>query len=352
MRMDRHSDSLTKAVSSTSVPDWKLRTALTAGVILLLGWGAMALWFQRPGGWPLTTPALVVWIVAGGVGVRGVWRWQRRALVVFFAAVVALFAWWQTVQPLQQRAWADDVARVLQARVTGDRVVLDNVRDFDWRSDRDYTARWQRREYDLNHLASADLILSYWMGPSIAHTLVSFGFDDGRHVVFSLEIRKERGEAFSAVGGFFRDFEQVLIAAEERDIVYVRSNVRGEDVYLYRLNIPKPRLRLLFLEYVDAANALERTPRFYNTLTSNCTTVVFDLARRLRPGLPLDRRLLLSGYFAEYAFDVGGLTPGYDFPTLQQRGRITQRALEAGPAAAFSTRIRRGVPGVPAREQR
>jgi hypothetical protein len=163
------------------------------------------------------------------------------------------------------------------------------------------------------------------MGPAIAHTLVSFGFDDGSHVVFSLEIRKERGESFSALGGFFRKFEETLVAADERDILRVRTNARGEDMYLYRLDIPRDKLRELFLGYVQRAQALDRAPRFYNTLTSNCTTVVFELARRLDPGLPLDWRLLLSGYFAEYAYDQHALQPGYTFAQLQ-RARPRHRA--------------------------
>ncbi|WP_313161047.1 DUF4105 domain-containing protein, partial [Stenotrophomonas sp.] len=190
-------------------------------------------------------------------------------------------------------------------------------------------------------------ILSYWMGPTIAHTLVSFGFADGRYLVFSLEIRKERGESFSALGGFFRKFEMTLVASEETDIVRVRSNVRGEDVYLYRLQgMTREQLKGLFVSYLGEARKLDAAPAFYNTLTSNCTTIVYELARQIAPGLPLDYRLLVSGYFAEYARDLGVLTPGVPFDTLKARGRITERARAAGDAPDFSRQIRRGVPGI------
>lgn len=261
-------------------------------------------------------------------------------------ATALLLGWWQTLAPSHERDWADDVDRLLRAEISGSQVVLHDVRNFDWRDEGDYTARWETRSYDLDRLVSADLILSYWMGPHVAHTLVSFGFDDGRQLVFSLEIRKERGESFSALGGLFRKFEAVLIAADENDIVRVRTNVRGEDVYLYRLDLAPEALRSAFLGYLEQADDIRRRPRFYNTLTSNCTTIVFGLAKRLSPSLPPDYRLLLSGHFARYAHDHQGLVPGYDFRTLHARGHIVARAQAfAGTAEDFPKAIRHGVPG-------
>ena len=240
---------------------------------------------------------------------------------------------------------------MLEAGIDGSHVHLKNVRNFEWRSETDYTPQWENRTYDLDRLRSADLVLSYWMGPHIAHTLVSFGFDGGERVVFSLEIRKERHESFSAIGGFFRQFEQILVAADERDIVRTRSNARGEAVYLYRLQMSQANVRALFLEYLHAANELRRTPRFYNTLTSNCTTIVFELARLIAPALPADYRLLLSGHFAEYIHDLHGLTPGHRYAELQALGHINERALASDASGDdFSMSIRQGVPGVPADE--
>ncbi|MGV8961699.1 MAG: DUF4105 domain-containing protein [Stenotrophomonas sp.] len=326
------------------------RIVLALACALVALWGAFALWFQIPAGVALRSGVMVAWVLIGVLAMRASWipsrRW--RGLLLFVGLFGLMLGWWSTISPSQDRAWADDVAQPLRASVNGQRLVVENVRDFNWRSEDDYDIRWQRREYDLAQVQSADLILSYWMGPAIAHTLVSFGFADGRQLVFSLEIRKERGESFSALGGFFRKFESVLVAADERDIVRVRSNVRGEDVYLYRLHsLSQTDLQELLRAYVEQGDALLRAPQFYNTLTSNCTTVVFELMRRIAPGLPLDYRLLLSGYLDRYAFDVGGLTPGADFRFLHDRGRITQRALQAGDAPDFSRRIRQGIPGIP-----
>ncbi len=202
-------------------------------------WVTGLLAYQMPGpGW-LANGVAGLWLL---VALWASWRVARgrasRRLGLAFGASLALAGlWWLLLTPRQDRVWADDVAQRLHVvSFDGRHVVLDNVRDFSWRSETDYDARWVRREYDLDQLRSADLVLSYWMGPAIAHTLISFGFEDGRHVVFSLEIRKERGESFSALGGFFRKFEMTLVASEETDIIRTRTNARGEDVYLYRLH--------------------------------------------------------------------------------------------------------------------
>ncbi|KAF1044113.1 MAG: hypothetical protein GAK35_01901 [Herbaspirillum frisingense] len=328
-----------------------LPLALATGGLAL--WGAFALWFQLPAPAWARVATIVLWCVpafaslAALAGWGGLWRWGP---MVFLLCLVALFAWWHTIRPSHDRVWADDVARMLESQVRGDQVTLNNVRNFTWRSETDYDVQWETRHYDLSHLVSADLLLSYWMGPAIAHTLVSFGFDDGRRLVFSLEIRKEKGESFSALGGFFRRFDTVIVAADESDIIRTRTNARGEDVYLYRLRLRPEQLRKVFLGYLERAAQLHEQPRFYNTLTSNCTTIVFELARRLSPSLPLNYRLLLSGYFGEYTYDHGGLVPGYSFAQLKQAGRITQRAQAAGPQDDYAKAIRRGVPGVPAAE--
>jgi hypothetical protein len=182
------------------------------------------------------------------------------------------------------------------------------------------------------------------MGPAIAHTLVSFGFDDGRQLVFSVEVRKERGEEYSALAGFFKRYELALVAADERDILGVRARARDEDVYLYRVHMSKPAMRALFEQYLDESDALRATPRFYQTLTANCTTIVYAMMERIVPGLPLDARLLLSGYLPSYVQEVGGLTAGYSLQELQEKGRITARARQAGPHADFSAAIRQGLP--------
>ncbi|RKR03390.1 uncharacterized protein DUF4105 [Kushneria sinocarnis] len=343
------------------MPRLSLPTLLTASARLLLlpvvavatAWGGGALWFQLPGPAPLRELVIALWgtlalLLAIALCCPRMRRLRRWSLAGYLLALAALLGWWQTLTPRNDRDWAPDVARQLAFERHGSQVTLYNVRNFEWRATGGFTPHWETREYDLDQLRSVDMLVSYWMGPAIAHTLVSFGFSDGRYLTFSVEIRRERGEAFSTFGGFFRQFEVSLIAADERDIVRTRTNVRHEAVYLYRVGLSRPAMRQLLLAYLDTARALRSEPAFYNTLTSNCTTLVFDMLRPIVPGLPLDYRLLLSGYLPDYAYDLGGLDDSRSLETLRRLGHINARArasdIDGHAAADFSRAIRRGVP--------
>jgi hypothetical protein len=308
-------------------------------------WAALALWYRLPGGRVARTLGSAAWVAvtallyACAIGMRSGWP-----LAAYAALYAIMLTWWITIRPSGARDWRDDVARVLTGTVHGERVVLDNVRHFRWRSETDYDIRWERRGYDLAQLAGADAVLSHWGSRAIAHAMISFGFDDGRHLVFSVEVRKSRDQEYSAVGGFFKQFETILVAAEEDDIIRVRTSVRGEDVYLYPLRIERETLRALLLSYVQAANRLATQPAFYNSFTSNCTTIVHRMARQIDPGLPWDMRLLLTGYLPEYLQHVGALDRGVPIGTLRRRARISERARAAPADGDFSRAVREATP--------
>jgi hypothetical protein len=314
---------------------------------VLCTWGALALWYRAPGsrGWRSSLSAL--WAGFGIVCMTGVWTAGfALSFWTFAAGYAALRAWWSTLLPSNDRAWGDDVARMTHGTIDGNLVTLYNVRNFEWRSATDYTARWEPRRYDLGRLVSLDMIMSYWAGEAIAHTLMSFGFDDGDHVVFSVEIRRERTKSFSEIGGFFKEFELIVIAADERDIVRLRTNVRRERTFLYRLRIAPGAIRALFIAYVEEANSLVDRPRFYHTLTGNCTIVVYRMLRRIIGPLPLSYRLWLSGYMPEYVYGVGGLDVRYPLEELRALGYISERGLSAGSSPAYSADIRQGIPAL------
>jgi len=320
--------------------------ALASLAVALFGlWGCGALWYQARGG-PGRILFIALWGALSVAAAVAPWRraavprMRRAARAGYALAAAALLGWWMSLAPSNDRVWADDVSRMLGGTVQGPVATLRNVRDFDWRSESSYTPRWEERRYDLDQLVSVDMILSSWGMPAIAHTLVSFGFADGGHVAFSVEIRKEAHEQFSEIGGFFKQFELSLVAADERDIVYVRTAVRGERVALYPVRMPRPAMRTLFLSYVATANALQREPRFYHTLFANCTTLVYQLVRPIVGGLPLDYRLLLSGYLPEYLYEHGGLDRGVPLAVLRREADITGRAALAGNTPGFSRAIR------------
>lgn len=322
------------------------RLFLTLLILLLTLWGAMAMGYQLALPVLITAAFIIVWCLLGLLWLKRLWQ-RRTAWAVIGQTVsfVILLIWWNTLQPSNERIWSDDVAQITHGVIDGDQLTLHNVRHFDWRSDEDYDIHWETRQYDLNQLSSVDMTTSYWGMPAIAHVIVSFGFDDGRFLAFSVEIRKEKGESYSEIGGFFKQFELSVIAADERDVIRVRTNVRGEDDYLYRVRLPKQDIRALLIAYVRQTNELVDEPRFYNTFTTNCTTLVFQMMRHIINGLPLDYRLLLTGYLPSYVESVGGLEPGHSLDELKRRGRITNRAKAANDSPKFSRLIRLDVPG-------
>ncbi len=326
-----------------------LRFAVTLLAALIVGcagvWGAFALWYQAPGSQALKTLCVLLWVGFSLFLVIILWQGKTAVgILAFTLAFGGLLTWWHGIEPSNDRVWADDVAQIATGEIEGNRVTLHHVRNFEWRSNTDYTQRWETRSYELDRLNSVDMIMSYWTVPAIAHMLISFGFDDGEPVAFSVEIRRAKTESFSEIGGFFKEFELSIIAADERDVIHVRTNVRGEDAYLYRIHMPASAMRSLFLAYVDEANSLPRTPRFYNTITVNCTTLVYHMMKRIVGYLPLSYRLILSGYLPDYVYQVGGLDQRHTLEELRTLGHITERARIAGRSGTFSADIRKGIP--------
>lgn len=293
----------------------------------------------------LRSPAALLFPVATAASFLLVRR-RRRALAGFAIAAGAVIAAWLAIPASNDRDWQPEVAVAPHATLDGDRVTIHGVRNFRYRSETDFDPHWEDRSYDLRELDSLDVVASYWSGPHIAHILLSFGFGGKDYVAISIETRKERGEVYSTLGGFFKLYELVYVVADERDLIGVRTTYRQppEDVYVYRVGVPRERIRRLFLDYLRGMNDLADHPRFYNTLTTNCTTGAL-FHTRVNPGSPpLTWKVFLSGHVPEYLYELGGLDRSMPFPELQRRSWVDERARAAGDAPDFSRRIREAIP--------
>jgi hypothetical protein len=268
--------------------------------------------------------------------------WRVAALVVL--AFIVVLAAWLAIPPSNDRDWQPDVATLPYADIRGDRVTMHNVRNADYRSETDFTMRLEDRELDLSKIRSLDVFLIYWGSPAIAHTIMSWGFEGDEYLAISIETRKEKGESYSALRGFFRQYEIIYVVADERDVVRLRSNHRGEDVYVYRLDVPAEGARLLLLGYLDAINRLYEQPEWYNALVQNCTTTIQRIAARYERRSWWSWKLILNGYFDELAYENGTLDQSMPFPELKAKSYINPRAQAADRDPRFSIRIREGVP--------
>lgn len=315
------------------------RGAQLALALFVIAWVWLAVSFHATGGVALGLHAALL-AVAAGLGWAawsGRWGWVWSGMAGL-AASAGL--WWMLQEPRQDRVWAKDVRHGVTATVDGPVVTLNNVRNFRWQDPDTAVENWETRVVDLEQITSLDMYTSVWDSPLIAHVLVSFGFADGQRIVFSGEIRREEGEVFSALGGFFRRYELVMIAADERDIVHLRTDARGEAVSLFPITLDAETRQQLFLNFVNRANALAEEPEWYHTVLANCTTVPFRLVKSLAPGVALDWRVLASGYLPGYLHDLGVLRPDLPVEEVLERARLSKSGMEAPEGAAYSESLR------------
>ncbi|HEY1385364.1 MAG TPA: DUF4105 domain-containing protein [Dongiaceae bacterium] len=316
-------------------------------VLGLTAWATAALYIDLPLE-DARLPAAIVYVAAIVAALAIVPGWRRKALACV-VGFVAVLAWWLTIAPSNDRNWQSDVAQTPWAEIAGDKVTIHNVRNVDYRAEFDYTPRWETRSYDLNDIRGADLFITYWGSPWIAHPIVSFQFGEHDHVAISVETRKEVGEEYSTVRGFFRQYELVYIIADERDLIRLRTNYRtGEEVYIFHTTATPDKARAVFLSYLQSANDLHQKPAFYNAITSNCTTNIRIHTKEVAgaAAAPWNWRLLLNGKADEFAYEHGSLATGnLPLDALKQQAHINDAARAAGDSEQFSDLIRVGRAG-------
>jgi hypothetical protein len=310
--------------------------------IIAIAWAFGAVWFDAPFGNAnkILAGLLAMASAFALLFVRPFWR-KLGIVVVLFAGVLI---WWLTLTPTNDSDWQPDVAQKAWADIQGDEVTLHNVRNCDYRTATDYTPHWETRTVRLSQITGIDLAIDYWGSPWIAHPIVSFQFADASPLCFSIETRKRVGQTYSTIGGIYRQYTLIYVVSDERDVIRLRTNYRHENIYLYHLTVSTDRARERFLEYVRSLNALRAQPRWYNAITTNCTTSI----RSQHPSkerIPWDWRILLNGKGDELLYEEGALvTGGLPFAELKARSLIDTRARAANDSPDFSKLIREGLP--------
>ena len=326
---------------------------LAVGTVLLLlaGWGVLAIWFAKL---PLIVRGAAAAVYGLGMLLLPLLiRPRRRGLLAALGLFVLTLAWYFSIPPSNSRDWQPDVALLPWAEIRGDLVTVHNIRNCDYRSETDYTCRYYDKTFDLRKLASADIFLVHWGSPWIAHPIMSFGFGDDGYLAFSIETRKEKGEEYSAVRGFFRQYELTYVVADERDVVRLRTNYRKEEVHLYRLRAKGGHalVRNVFLDYLAEVNRLHDRPTWYNALTTNCTTAIRTHTAPYAHNSLLDWRIIVNGTLDEMLYEMGSVDRSLPFPELKRRSYINPVAQTADRDPDFSRRIRAGLPSIKGEEK-
>jgi hypothetical protein len=340
---------ITESRSNKSLTSWLVKPLgwLLAGLkflirFVLVAWATLALyWSNLPWGWA----RLVLALAFLAYGVYALWlKRNPRTRLVFAGLFLIAFVWYLSIKPSHDRPWRPEVAVMPRAFIDGDRVRIKDVRNFDYRTADDFTVRYEDRELLLSHLTSLDFFVSYWMPGPVAHTFVSFIFDNAPPVCISIEARPEIGRGFEPIASIFKQFGLIYVVGDERDVVRVRTNFRGEDVYLYRIQASPENARHLFLIYLDRINELADRAEFYQLLSNSCTINIVRYARNLGKLREFDIRFWLNGFADRGLYRAGLLNPSLPFAELRRRSRINYAAQAADNAPDFSQRIRASLP--------
>ena len=318
------------------------------GAFVCAAWATGALYFDFPI-LTLRAPVAIMFLIVLFVSVIFI-PGKLRRLVAALGGFALVLGWWLTLKPSNNRPWPPDVAQTAWAEFNVDEVTIHNVRNCDYRTEADYTPHWETRTVRISQITGIDLAVNYWGSPWIAHPIVSFQFGDVPPICFSIETRKKLGQTYSTIGGLYRQFELIYIVADERDVIRVRTNYRkGEDIYLYRTTISPAQARERFLEYIHSLNAMRDKARWYNAITTNCTTSI-RTQHAATERMPWDWRILVNGKGDELLYERGVLDHSVPFAELKRRAYINARARAANNAPDFSERIRTHLVGaVPSR---
>ena len=322
-----------------------VRTLLGIIIAGMTAWATGAIYYSPLPGESLRAALAALFALATALAFLLLHNRRRTSAGFLIAFALLLFLFFQ-IPASNDRDWQPEVAVTPYADINGDLVTIHGVRNFDYRSDTDFTPRWETRTYDLRKLDSANIIAVYWAGKAIAHIMVSFGFEGKDYLAVSIETRKEKGESYSTLAGFFRQYELYYVVADERDVIGVRTTYRQpqEDVYVYGVNGNLESVRRFFLDYLKSINDLHRNPTYYNTLTTNCTTSILMHARINPESPPMSWKILLSGYVPDYLYELGRLDTTKTFLELEKLSHVNARARAADKDPAFSERIREGLP--------
>jgi hypothetical protein len=327
-----------------NAPGRILRAVRAVVLALVLAWATLAIFYS-----PIPWTGLRIGLAAGfaAFGIWALWLTRRpRVRWAFAALYLVVVVAWSFVRPSHDREWRPEVAVMPRAFVEGDRVRITGVRDFDYRSRDDFTVRHKERVVYLSDLVGLDFYISFWKPGPIGHTFLSFMFENAPPISVSIETRPEAHEGYDPLASMFRKYELIYVVGEERDLVGVRTNFRGEDVLVYRLRVPAAGARRLFEVYIERINQLADQAEFYHLLSNSCTVNIVRHANIAGRVGALDIRHILNGWIDRYFYNARLLVSELPFAELRRRSHVDPAVSAAEEPAEFARDIRATIPGM------
>ena len=258
--------------------------------------------------------------------------------------MLGLVAYWLLKNPSLTRQWSPDQAVMPEVDFSGaNRVKIRNIRNIHYRTTRDYDLDYYDRELELADVETAWLVISPFGVPGVAHAFLSFGINDGTYIAVSVEIRRQKGQRFSAVKAFLHQFEIMYVLADERDVIRVRTNCVRDTVRLYPVQAEKQVIRAVFADILKRADKLGREPEFYNTIWNNCTTNIIRHVRKFskKPIPGWSHRYLFPEGLDKIAYRLNILDTHLSFEEARKHFDITKIAQACADDEDFSAAIRK-----------
>ena len=284
---------------------------------------------------PLQITALVLATVGGLVALRLFYLWRTRI---------------RPLQPSLDLTWAADCEHLTTAIVEGNDITFRMVRDFKWRTTRDRDERWEPEvKVKLNELKDVWFMVDHFHSlKGLAHTYLTFEFEDGTCLSFSFETRREQGERYHPWDGLWRAYELYLLVGFERDVTGLRTHARKNKDYMFRAITPPGKDKALLLGLIAKLNQLAEQPEWYHSLLTTCNTSIVRVVNQVTPGrIPFLWRNFLPGYTPKAAYRLKLIEDWGGFEQTLEAARIDERAQAWDGESDYSEMLRSFLPSSP-----
>ncbi|MDA8567688.1 DUF4105 domain-containing protein [Euryarchaeota archaeon] len=275
-------------------------------------------------------------------------EWTLGAVLV--AVLFSFMVWFVRVRPRQpqlEAEWNSDCELMTTADIADSKIIFRNVRNFFWRTTRDRDESWiDEVTVDTEEIKDIWFIVDHFHSlHGLAHTYLTFEFNDGTCLSFSFEARRRVKHRYHPWDGLWRNYELYLLVALESDMTGLRTNARGNKDYMFRAITPPEKDKHMLIRMAQKANQLSQKPEWYHSLLTTCNTSIVRMVNRVTPGrVPFLWRNFLPGYTPRAALKLGLIEDWGGLEMTLEKARIDLIAQQWDGEGSYSEMLRRHLP--------